>query len=173
MLVICTWWWGEKYPLSYLQRLRAALTRNLKQPHRLLCMTERERRFVLPQGVERHAIKDPALTKFRGCFARLRLFDPGWQHNRGIETGDRVVCLDLDLVITGGLDDVLSRSEPLVVLTGVNMANPCPYNCSIFSFAAGAHPELWQDFARLEWSEHTLYRAIKHYEFPDDQGWLW
>jgi len=176
MLVVCTWWWGDKYSLDYLLRLLAGVSRHLKQEHRFLCMTERERFLTMPDGVERHAIKDPELTKFKGCFARLRLFDPGWQQNRQIEAGTRIVNLDLDLIVTGGLDVVFDRVDPspLVVLQGVNAVNPCPYNCSVFMFRAGTCAHLWQDFAALpDWGEQTLCAAMPVHEFPDDQGWMW
>jgi hypothetical protein len=166
-LAICTWLWGDKYDRSHVERLAAGVRRHLKQAHRFLCLTERERVVTFGDGIERHAIKDPGLTQFKGCFARLRLFDPGWQRNRGFAPGDRVVNLDLDVVLTGGLDVLFDRPEPLVVLQGANAANPCPYNCSVFMFRAGAHSELWSDF--------SLNRLvdIPTYEFPDDQGWLW
>jgi len=172
-LIVTTWWWRNKYSLDYLLRLRAGVLRHLKQDHRFLCMTERERFISLPENVERHAIKDPCLTERKGCFARLRLFDPGWQKNRGIRPGDRVVNLDLDLIVTGALDQVLDRDEDLIVLQGVNAVNPCPYNCSVFMFRAGTHAHLWQDFAAMGWADGTLRSAMPVHEFPDDQGWLW
>src|SRR5262245_66297859 len=99
MLNIVTWLWGHKYSPDYVWRLHRGCARNLKQPFRFLLMTERERSFpALPPGIERHAIKDPNLCKSPGCFARLRIFNRGWQQAR--ELNGPVVCLDLDIVIT-------------------------------------------------------------------------
>ena len=164
-LVICTWLWGRKYSARYVERLYAGVRKHLKQPFRFLCMTERERICNFSTGIERHAIKDPELTTIAGCFARLRMFDPGWQINRGIE--DRVACLDLDMVITGTLDPLFDRSEDLVVLQGANASNPCPYNCSVMMLRKGAHPELWSEF------DVAGIRNIPCHQFPDDQGWIW
>lgn len=164
-LVVCTFLWGKKYTPIYVERLYAGLRQHLEQPFRFMCMTERDRIAHLSSGIERHAIKDPELTNIRGCFARLRMFDQGWQHNRQID--DRLVCLDLDVVITGPLDPLFDRPEPLVVLQGANASNPCPFNCSVMMLRKGAHPELWTDFSLDKLDD------IPRYEFPDDQGWLW
>lgn len=163
-LVVSTWLWGEKYTPVYVERLYAGIKKNLKQPFRFMVMTERERQVEFSDGIERHAIKDPGLAKYKGCLVRLRMFDPGWQQNRGIE--DRLVCIDLDVVITGSLDALFDRPEKLVVLKGANASNPCPYNCSVVMTRRGAHPELWHEFS-IE-----RIQKIPHYQFPDDQGWL-
>ncbi len=128
-------------------------------------MTERDRIANFTTGIERHAVKDPELTTVKGCFVRLRMFDQGWQHNRQID--DRLVCLDLDVVITGPLDALFDRPESLLVLGGANASNPCPYNCSVMMLRRDAYPELWTDF------DVNKIETIPHFEFPDDQGWLW
>lgn len=163
-LVVATWLWGEKYTPVYVERLFTGLQRHLRQPFRFLCMTERDRIANFSSGIERHAIKDPELTAHKGCFARLRMFDPGWQQNRGI--AERLVCVDLDVVITGPLDALFDRPESLVILKGANASNPCPYNCSLMMFRAGAHPELWTEFSL------DAAKQIPHYGFPDDQGFI-
>lgn len=165
MLAVCTWLWGSKYNMLYVERLHAGLCKHLKQPFRFLLMTDREREIALRPGMERHAIKDPELTKIPGCFARLRMFDRGWQQNRKLD--ETVVCLDLDVVITGPLDKLFDRKEPIVFLKGANSINPCPFNGSVFLFQVGAHHELWNDFSLAAVS------TIKQHKFPDDQGWFW
>lgn len=150
-LVISTWIWGTKYSRIYLDRLKSALDRNLK----------REFRFAVFHPQE----EDEYLTKIKGCFARLRMFDPEWQARHGIF--GRLVCLDLDVVITGELDPVFDRSEDFVILQGANSTNPCPYNGSMMMLRAGAHPEVWRDFSIEEANTKTDV-----FDFSDDQGWL-
>ena len=164
VLAICTWLWGHKYGVEDVAKLKAGVARHLKQPHRFLLMTERERGIDLPEGIERHAIKDPHLLVYQGCFARLRMFDYGWQHNRGID--DRAVCMDLDTVVTGPLDPLFDRPETFVILGGGNSMNPCPYNGSLMMLRPGHHGELWTDFSM------EAARRMQWYKFPDDQGWF-
>jgi hypothetical protein len=164
VLVICTWLWGNKYTLADVWRLKRGVFRHLKQSHRFMVMTERERDPFHLSGVERHAIKDPSLTQVDGCFCRLRMFDYGWQKNRDID--DRLVCIDLDAVMTGPLDPLFDRPETFVILAGANSVNPCPFNGSVMMLRPGNHGEVWSKFS-LEAARTTPF-----YKFPDDQGWL-
>src|SRR5262245_4210533 len=164
-LTFITWLWGLKYTPEYVWRLHRGLKRNLKQPFRFILMTEQNRSIEIPDDIERHTIKDIQLTGIKGCFARLRMFDPEWQAENHLY--DRIVCIDLDVIIVGECDGLFARDESLIVLRGANAANPCPFNCSVFQFRAGTHRELWSDF-----SLKTIVH-IPQYQFPDDQGWIW
>jgi hypothetical protein len=149
-LTVGCFYWGTKYPTNYMARLKAGVERHLKQPH--------EFRMFFPEPEDLH------LTEVAGCFARLRVFDPKWQEIHKI-TG-RLVILDLDLIITGSLDGLFDRPEPFTILQGVNAANPCPYNGSVWMLQAGYRPDVWTDFS-LEAAERVPY-----YAFADDQSWL-
>src|SRR5262245_57223052 len=103
-LTIATWIWGKKYAGHYLARLRYAVQKKVKQPHR----------FVVFEPY-------PCDEKlFAGCFVRLRMFSPRFQNYYCISPGTRIVCLDLDLIITGILDPLFDRTEPFVILQGAN-----------------------------------------------------
>ena len=111
--------------------------------------------------------QDEYLTRVPGCLARLRTFDPEWQAEvLGAEEGDRIVVLDLDLVITGSLDGLFDRDEPFVILQGVHTANPTPYNGSVWMLQAGYRPDVWEDFS-LEAAQDICV-----YMYPDDQMWM-
>lgn len=166
MLAICTWLWGSKYSVEDVYKLQRAVARNLNQPYRFMVMTEREREWAPPEDIERHAIKDPGLLKYKGCFARLRMFDLGWQLNRKLVSGDRLVCLDLDLIVTGPLDQLFDRPEAFVILGGGHSVNPCPYNGSVMMLKTGYYDEVWSSFS------YEASMQIKYHEFPDDQAWL-
>src|SRR4051812_2641221 len=111
-LVVTTWLWGH-YGEHYVRRLASAVHRNLNEAHRFICFTDTRRH--LP-NIEQHPIRDMDLTRVKGCFARLRLFDPEWQEKLGIAPGDRVVNLDLDLVVTGELDPLFKMSRDFTIL---------------------------------------------------------
>lgn len=151
-LIISTWSWGTKYSPEYVAKLASAVKRNLKQPHRFA--------VFFPQEEDTH------LTEIPGCFARLRTFDPEWQAANGIEPGDKIVCMDLDLIITGPLDDLFDRDEPFTILQGVNTSNPCPFNGSLWMLRAGYRPDVWHEFSP------ELAEKVPYHEFPDDQAWL-
>ena len=151
-MIICTWVWGTKYGHDYISKLFGGIRRNLTQDYLPMVTT--------PPPEDRH------LTEIPGCFARLRTFDPAWQAANGIEPGDRIVCMDLDMVITGSLDDMFDREEPFTILQGVNSSNPCPFNGSLWMLTAGYRPDVWHEFSP------DLAAKVPFYEFPDDQAWF-
>jgi hypothetical protein len=123
MIAVCTWLWGDKFGLDDVARLFSAVRRNLAQPARLLVISEWN---ISLDGVECIPIRDLRLTKIKGCYARLRAFDPQWQADYGI--ADRLATIDLDTVITSSLDPLFDRPEPFVIMQKGNAANPCPFN---------------------------------------------
>lgn len=150
MLTVCTWLWGAKYGESDVRKLQAGLKRHLKQPYR----------FVVCQPGQ----EDRHLTEIKGCFARLRMFDPAWQAQH--PDADRFVCIDLDVVVTRELDPLFYRPETFLILQGANAANPCPFNGSLWMLRPGTRPDVWADFS-LE-----AAAKVPHYDYPDDQAWM-
>ncbi len=153
VLTVTTWLWGNKFMAKDVAKLERGLRAHLKQPFRF---------FV----VEGDAIWDKYLTQMKGCFARLRMFDPEWQRAHGIDAGERIVNIDLDMVVTGELDALFDRPESFVITQGGNATNPCPYNGCLQMLRAGSHPEVWSGFS-LE-----AAAMVPCHSFPDDQGWL-
>lgn len=152
MLIISTWLWGNKYDRKYVDRLREGVARNMKGRYNW--------RVFSPDPADEY------LTKIRGCFCRLRAFDRAWQDKQGIEPGDKLVCIDLDTVVTGPLDDLFLGTQDFTILEGANASNPCRFNGSIWMLRAGQREDVWADFS-LE-----AARKIRFFEFPDDQAWF-
>lgn len=94
------------------------------------------------------------------------MFDREWQSAHGILPGDRVVCMDLDSVVTSELDPLFMRADNFCILTGANAQNPCPYNGSLWMLRAGYRPEVWTDFSL------DAAAKVEHFSFPDDQAWF-
>lgn len=165
MLTVVTYWWGTKYGAHEVRKLMAGLHRGMQEPFRFMAITDNVNRepdipkWEIPE-------QDLHLTKIPGCLARLRLFDPEWQQQNGILEGSRIVCIDLDVVVTGDLYPLLYRAENFMILQGANASNPCPYNGSIWMLRAGYRPDVWSDFS-LEAAD-----KVKHAPFADDQSWF-
>jgi hypothetical protein len=165
MLNICTWWWGTKYEYGYVMKLVRGLRRHCS-PFRMILVTidiamdlgKDVDQVITIQEEDRH------LLKMKGCLARLRMFDPEWQSANNIE--GRLVCLDLDTVITGPLDKLFDLQDSFVILQGANASNPCPYTGAMMMLRTGTHAEVWDDF------DLERLATIPKYEFADDQGWI-
>jgi hypothetical protein len=151
-LIVATFKWGTKYGPEYVERLKRAVQRNVG----------------LDSGIYFTCfdVEGDPLTTIPGSVARLRLFDPDWYEARGLRAGDRVLVLDLDLIVTGRLDPLFEDDAPFRILQGVNASNPCPYNGSVWRLDLGYRPDVWTSFSG------EAAAKLDFFEFPDDQLWL-
>lgn len=168
MLHIITWLWGSKWPPHYVDRLFAAIRRNLKQDHRLVLITDRLVNIAADAVCMIGVDADAAFLARPGCLVRMRMFDRALQARMGATKGDRIVCIDIDAVITGNLDPLFDRDDEFTIMQGFNSTNPCPFNGSLWMFRAGERHDVWDDFS-IE--AHAKYNVPVH-AIPDDQGWL-
>ncbi len=168
MLTIVSYCWGDKWGPEYPARLAAGLARQIKQPYRFVAITDN----VAPKGATFETWEIPAedrhLLKVSGCFARMRLFDGTFQAAHGIGPGERVACVDLDVVPTDSLDHLFDRDDEFNIMQGFNGTNPCPFNGSLWMLRGGERHDVWDDFSL----EAYRTRGVPFHAFPDDQGWL-
>jgi hypothetical protein len=112
--------WGTLFGPEYVNRLYSGVRRNLAGPVRFLCMTEHGAGLhpeieVLPLPTEPYqAEMDAALAVAdrKGAMRKVSLFRPGLI--AGLE--GPVLGFDLDVVITGRLDDLLTLAPGKVVM---------------------------------------------------------
>ena len=112
--------WGTKYGAPYVNRLYAMVARNLTPPFTFTCFTDDDTGFrdeVLALPLPPLDVDMP--TNTIGIWSKARL----WSETLGDLTGP-VLFLDLDLVITGSLDDFFSFGDPDDVILARNPSNP-------------------------------------------------
>jgi uncharacterized Rossmann fold enzyme len=124
---------GQRYPMLYVEVLRDMVLRHMTESDAdvaWFCVTNRA--DELPEGV--NAIQaDPALP---GYWQKIRLFSPDmpWAE------GQRVVYFDLDVCITGRLEDLVERK-------GIARDHGWPtYNSSVMVWDHGEHRDAWDRF---------------------------
>lgn len=89
---------GQKYSPDYVYKLKNMVERNLKQEHKFYCITEN------PSQV--HGIETiPAPIQVADSWCKIGLFTSQLQK---VKKGDKMLFLDLDVVITGSLDDLIA-----------------------------------------------------------------
>ncbi len=103
MTVACVWW-GDLYPVKYVEILRDAVARHLTIPHDFVCLTPHAK---VPEGV----IKMTPKRSDAGWWQKINLFDPEM-----FGPSSRVLYLDLDLVVTGCLYDIACAQEPFCMI---------------------------------------------------------
>lgn len=152
MIKVFTWLWSGWRDVYNHQHVNA-LNRMLRAHH-----TERDLQLTCiaskPEGIECATIPmlddPPGLVQAgsrMNCFRRLRLFDPTTQLQLGIEPGDIVMNIDLDVLVRGSL---LGLVKPLigpgaVDLVGVKGRHAL-LNGSCWAFRAFTNWDIWMDF---------------------------
>jgi hypothetical protein len=124
---------GPRYGMEYVSILRDMVLRNCSRTERNVawfCITDRP--DELPEGVYPIAA-DPTLP---GYWQKVRLFAPDMPW----EPGQRVVYFDLDVCITGRLEDLIERKG-----IAHDFGWPC-HNSSVMVWDHGEHSEVWRRF---------------------------
>lgn len=144
--------WGDKYPVDYVNRLYGMISRKISSDFVLYCLTDNH------NGVHPSVVCLPILdTSLKGWWHKLSLFQDDFF---GL-SGD-LLYLDLDVVITGDLDDFFLY-KPGEFLISKDLKTGA-YNSSVFRFDVGSQPRIWKSF--VEDSEMIMST------FHGDQDWI-
>jgi hypothetical protein len=92
---------GRHYSAEWVLRLRAMVARNLTVPHLFVCLSN-----AYVPGVERISLKHD----WPGWWSKIELFGPSFKSE------GRVFYLDLDVIINGNLDEMVSDPSPMILL---------------------------------------------------------
>ncbi|EGJ23409.1 hypothetical protein RSWS8N_15015 [Cereibacter sphaeroides WS8N] len=136
--------WGTKYGPRFINRLYAMVARNITPPFSFTCFTDNEegiRSEVDCQPLPPLDFVMPKNTK--GKWPKARLWSPTLGDLKG-----PVLFLDLDLVITGSLDEFFTYGDPDRVILARNPAKPFERlgQTSVFRFPVGKLVELQRIF---------------------------
>ena len=139
--IICWKWKDDRWPSSYgalqVNILADSITRNLKVPHKIFCITDD------PTGLHRDIGVIPMWKDFDDlghCYRRLKAFSSEMKEL----IGDRFYSIDLDTVITGDLTELLTRGQEFVIARDTQPGTP--YNGSFWGMEAGARSLVYTEF---------------------------
>lgn len=124
---------GTAYAMDYVAVLADMIARNASQLERfsIECVTDRP--DELPEGVG-YIPADPTIPP--SWWAKMQLFSPAMPW----EAGERVVYFDLDVAITGRLEDLAERKGIIQ-----DWHWPC-FNSSVMVWDHGEHRDAWEAF---------------------------
>jgi hypothetical protein len=166
-LFVCSWLWGEKWPSVYVERLFAGVARNLRQDFRSVLITDQVG-YAGADIVCQIAACRPSIVGSAGLPGANADVRSDMAGEIGARKGDRIVCIDVDAVITGRLDPLFDRDDEFTIMQGFNQTNPCPFNGSLWMFRAGERHDVWIDFRYRRASQIQGANPL----IADDQGWL-
>ena len=144
--------WGEKYGADYVNRLYAMIARNTSRRFSLTCFTERK------EGIrEEIAIRPlPPLGLPPGLPER------GWNKLATLQTGlgglsGAVIFLDLDVVITGTLDEFFDLPGAFRIIRDAKFRKRLIGNSSVYRFEIGRFADVLDHFvANFDWVRKTF-----------------
>lgn len=174
MVTIVTWKWHDpRYPRPllplYYNIMYAMLARNITLPEwRLVVMTDsvagldgRIETMPLPKSKAVPA-RNPYGDKFPTCYQRLWLFS-----DEAKVLGDRVINIDVDAIIVGNIDHMLTRTESFVGWTDPEFKWKKVAG-GLYSLQTGAHTEVWNQFDPIKSPKVSKEAGM----FGSDQGWM-
>lgn len=122
---------GNKYCADYVNKLAAMVERHTNVQHLFICLTDD------PTGLTcAHA---PIGIDYPGWWSKLILFHPESALQK-----HRVFFLDLDTVIVGNIDFLLSYDGPFAILS--DFYHPTEYGSAVMSIAPGFGQNIWTDY---------------------------
>ena len=132
--------WGNKYPADYVNRLYSMVARNMQRPFRFICLTEDN--IGLSKNIESFPLPELSVDlggPERG-WNKLAVFAEELYDLKG-----KVLCLDLDLIITGSLDDLFDYPGEVMIIKDW-IKKDGTGNSSVYRFEVGDHPEILSEF---------------------------
>lgn len=143
--------WGELYSASYVNILYDMVSRNLsdKTTGKFICFTDN------PEGLDPNIEVRELPGNLTGWWNKLYLFKKGL-----FPTGERIIYLDLDTVITGGLDHIFAYNGSFAILRDFYRLDG--YQSSVMSWCSGICNHLWEKY------KIANYPSIE----GGDQAWI-
>ena len=161
MLKVICLKWGDKYGPEYVNRLYKMVSTHLSVPFDFYCLTENG--DGISDGVLIEPLPDYGLT---GWWYKLLIFKEGFL---GFTEYDKILFLDLDVVILNELNTLVNHSNKLCISADINEQR---YNSSVICFHPGRYRFIWESFivqkdtivesmhGDQDWIEHVFKEAI-------------
>lgn len=174
-LTVCCFKWGTQFNGMHVNVLANMVRRWCRLPYEFVCITDsaigiRPGIRTIPLWPDLGDLPSPAGVRFPSCYRRLKLFSP----EAGELVGKRIVCLDLDTVITGDVTPLWDRPEDFVIWgnywcreqgrKGIKQR----FNGSMFLLRAGTRTSAWTEFR----PDKSPSLATRRGHRGSDQGWL-
>ncbi|MEO1149727.1 MAG: hypothetical protein AAFW83_01945 [Pseudomonadota bacterium] len=163
--------WGTRYGPAFANRLYRAVQRQMTAPFRFICFTD-DRTGLIDEikCAPLPPINLPAAVEWTP-WRKLSV----WQAPLADLTAGDLLVLDLDLVITGPLDDFFTyRPGEYCVIENWTQPGQAIGNTSVFRIPIGQHQQIFTDFHKNPETILRQYRVEQHYissRLPNQTFW--
>lgn len=168
MLTVVLWHWARRYGREHIVAMREMLARNLSLPHDIVCITDRPE--DVPAGIRTFDVKHTIGPRDHKCLRRMWLY-AGKPKSVGKpwpgDLGDRLLQLDLDVVLTDSIDPIVDRPESFVIWKSDSTVRPYrphgwAYNATVMLLDPGARRDVYD-----RWNEDR--KGVS--KAADKDGW--
>ena len=130
-----------EYSSNHVNILYKSIQRNTSLPFNFLCITDDDA-YLLPE-IKTIKLWDKC-KNLGGCYNRLYIFSNDMQEL----VGNRFLCIDLDCVITGNINNLLLNNNDFMINSYENKNAKFQqiYNGALFIMNAGARSQVWSKF---------------------------
>ena len=164
--------WGDKFSTDYVNNLYYGIKRNTSLNFELHCFTENS--YGIDSAITCHDLPNLDIT---GWWYKLWLFSDEMPFNHG----DKLMFFDLDTIITGNIDDILSYDCPKDLVGLRNFYRPQRFASGLLMWKHGTQTHIWNEFFKdpvtaqrcspdgdQEWTEQNAKSwTLWQEEFPD------
>src|SRR5690625_3754092 len=167
MLTVAAWKWRgtREYTSEHVNVLFRAVADNLHIPHRFVCITDD------PVGLDDNinVVELPDFDHievrpgFPSSYVRLLGFCPEFSKR----IGDRILTLDIDVVVMGDLTPLVERDEEFVGWSDPDVKG-LQYHGGMYLMDAGCRPQVWETFDREMSPKLTKDAGLT----GSDQAWI-
>jgi len=151
---------GKFYGPEYVNKLFSMVSRNTTKKFRFVCFTD------TPDGIGPDIETRPLPYNLRGWWCKIPLFSPP----QCIED-DQIVTMDLDIVIKGNIDWLMTYRGNFCILdqwhTAKGVQTRKYYNGSLWSLKPGYATHVWENFAGC--ADSVMKRCYSDQEYITEQ----
>lgn len=174
MISIVTWLWSgnRAYKPEHVNTLARMVARHLPEPHRFICVADNAEGFSAgvevfptpPEARELGRLCTPEGARFPSCYRRLWMFSEAAK-----ALGERVLLIDIDLVVVSDLRPLFERTEPFVGWRPYrDWGRKCRFGGGIYLMTPGARTEVYTKFK----GARSILEARAAGFRGSDQAWI-
>lgn len=151
--ILCVMKSGGGYNLKHVDRLADMVKENIGDtPYTFNCLTDLVRKESIIDNIQ----FIPLEYGWPGWWSKVEMFDPG------LFEGERILYIDLDVLITGSLKDIASYKGDACICRGFSDHYPTQ---SIVNFKSGYFKKIWKTFNEdpKKWIKDGNLRMAPHF----------
>lgn len=163
---------GRRYLPEHVNTLQRMVARHLPEKHRFICVADSSKGFspavevviTPPEALKVARFKTPEGARFPSCYRRL------WTFSEAAKAlGERVLMIDVDLVVLRDLTPIFDRTEDFVGWRPFrDWGAQLRFGGGIYLLTPGTRTHVWDDFN----GEESIRKARSKGFRGSDQAWI-